>query len=612
MSFAMLKPVPFHQIEISDNFWSSRLTTLRKETIRYCIRRCEETGRIANFRRAGKLEEGGFQGIYFNDSDVYKVLEGAAYVLHNQRDEELERITNGIIEAICAAQQEDGYLFSYYILTGLDQRWKDMGYHEAYCLGHMLEGAIAYYQATGKRRWLDTAVRALEQMMTVIGPGKKNWVVGHQELELALMRLYRFTSETRYLDFASWLVAQRGHGHLDAPSFVQQNLHEEYCQDDVPAEKLIRVTGHAVRAMYYFSGIADIVSVTGNTALGAALDRLWNNVIPANYYLTGGIGQSASNEGFTRDWHLPNLTAYCETCAAIGMALWNQRMNLLYGDAKYADIVETEIYNGALAGISLDGLSFFYDNPLASDGRHQRSKWFSCSCCPTNLARFLPSVGGYLYASGESHLYVNQYVASKAQVEHAGHMLQLRMETGYPWSGKISLSLDEGDSVSLKLRKPGWCKKYSLHVDGQAVPAQEEMGYLGLELRSGQTAVLDLDMPPRRVYSDRRVRENLGRVAFARGPLVYCAEEVDQQAFIPAEYFHADLAVSKTAEPVMEQFNDELGGIYGMRVGDVRLIPYYAWSNRSRGAMAVWLKESNVPNSAWPYWFFHEEQGTNR
>ena len=594
MSFANVRPVPFHQVRLDSAFWSPRVDTIRRETTRYCLKRCEETGRIANFRRAGGMEEGGFEGIYYNDSDVYKVLEGVAYALMGGEDAALEAAADTVIDAICAAQREDGYLFTYYTLTGLENRWTDMGYHEAYCLGHMLEGAIAYSQATGKDKFLRTAVKALRHMMSVMGPGKRHWVTGHQELELAVMRLYRLTGEEDYLAYARWLVEERGQGHLDSEHFRKLDFHEAYCQDDLPARDLTRVTGHAVRAMYYYAGIADIAAVTGDTGLADALERLWHNVVPANLYVTGGIGQDASNEGFTREWHLPNLTAYCETCAGIGMALWNHRMSLLHGDARYADLVETELYNGVLAGISLDGLRFFYDNPLSSVGKHHRSEWFGCSCCPTNLVRFIPSVGGYAYGVDDAQIYVNQYIASEATLEQNGRPVRLRVDTAYPWEGRIALRVLESQApVRLKLRIPAWCAAFALTQDGTALSVTAEKGYVEATVPAGSELVLTLDMPPRRIYSDERVKENAGRVAFARGPIVYCAEEMDQHGCdIPTEYFHADFSVAAQASMTAVPCPEELNGIVALTVGEARLVPYYAWCNRGRNAMVVWIKEN--------------------
>ena len=318
MAFVNLNPVGFQNVNIADGFWRKRIHAVSTETAWTCIDECEKTHRIDNFRRAGGLQEGGFEGIFFNDSDVYKVLEGVAYVLMTERDEKLEAKADEIIDAICAAQQPDGYLYTYFTLNTPENRWVDMDHHEAYCLGHMIEGAIAYAQATGKDKWLKVACRAVDQMMKVNGPEGQHWITGHQEIELALVRLYRHTGDEKYIRYAQWLVEERGHGHLRIPiSAAKDFFIPEYCQDDKPVRELERVTGHAVRAMYYYSGVTDLAAILGEESYDAAMQRVWNNVVPANFYVTGGIGQSAHNEGFTRDWSLPNLTAYCETLSLI-------------------------------------------------------------------------------------------------------------------------------------------------------------------------------------------------------------------------------------------------------------------------------------------------------
>lgn len=591
MQFEGLTPVPFHHVRVDSSFWSPRIDTIRKVTAQVCLKQCEDTGRVANFRRAAGLEPGGFQGIYFNDSDVYKVLEGVAYVLMGGADPELEAQADAVIDAICASQQPDGYLFSYYTLTDPAKRFTDMGYHEAYCLGHMIEGAVAYAQATGKDKWVKAAMRAVDYMMSVIGPGKRHWVTGHQELELALVKLYRYTGEQKYLDYAGWIIDERGHGHLDSPDFFRQNFHESYCQDDLPARELTKVTGHAVRAMYYYTGMADVAALTQDEGLAAALIRLWNNVVPANLYITGGIGQDAAHEGFTRDWHLPNLTAYCETCAAIGMALWNQRMNLMTGEAKYADLVECELYNGALAGISLSGDRFFYVNPLASVGKHHRQEWFGCSCCPTNLIRFIPSVGGYAYAVKDQALYVNQFIGGEARIPAPQGEALLSVETRYPWEGMVRIRVVRAAGLScLKVRKPGWCEQAQVMLNGQPLSAGCVRGYLEVAVSEGDELIVDFEMPIRRAYADERVKECEGRVAFLRGPVLYCAEETDNPG-MPSEYFHADFAVSCEAQPQGGLEPELLGGVYALQVGGARLVPYYAWDNREAGAMVVWIKE---------------------
>ena len=584
-------PVSFENVRIERGFWADRIRTIREVTAWVCIDECERTHRIDNFRRAGGTQPGGFEGIYFNDSDVYKVLEGVAYVLMKGEAPELERKADEIIDAICSAQQPDGYLYTYFILNTPEHRWTDMNLHEAYCLGHMLEGAIAYARATGKEKWLNAARRAVEQMMRVNGPEGQHWITGHEEMELALVKLYRYTGEKKYLDYARWLVEERGHGHLKVPLSPEIDPRTpSYCQDDVPVRELAQVTGHAVRAMYYYSGVTDLAALLDEKDYDAAMRRVWNSVVPANLYITGGIGQSASNEGFTKDWSLPSLTAYCETCAAIGMALWNRRMELVHGESKYADLVELEMYNGILAGISLGGDRFFYDNPLASAGNHHRQKWFGCSCCPTNLVRFIPSVGDYMCAVDGDTLVIDQFIDAEVRVDVNGRQVLLRMNTDYPWDGHVRLVLDgfEG-SLNLRLRKPGWCRSCSLTRNGVAEDACADC-YCTLEVSAGDTLEYDMAMPVRREYADPRVRENAGRVAVMRGPLVYCAEEADNPG-LPSEYFHAELTLPRGAELRAERTPGLLGGIVRIQGGGVTLIPYYAWDNREGGAMAVWLKE---------------------
>lgn len=584
-------PVSFEKVLIRRGFWEERISTVRGKTAWVCIEECERTHRIDNFRRAGKLQPGGFEGIFFNDSDVYKVLEGVAYVLMQQRSGALEEKADEIIDAICSAQQEDGYLYTYYTLNTPERRWTDMNHHEAYCLGHMIEAAIAYARATGKEKWLKAACRALEQMMRVNGPEGRHWVTGHEELELALVKLYRHTGEEKYVRYAQWLVEERGHGHLQVPYSPEIDPdNPAYCQDDVPVRALNRVTGHAVRAMYYYSGVTDLAAILDERDYAAAMDRVWGSVVPANLYVTGGIGQTASNEGFSRDWSLPNLTAYCETCAAVGMAFWNHRMNLLHGDSKYADLVELEMYNGILVGISLDGDRFFYDNPLASVGQHHRKPWFGCSCCPTNLVRFIPSVGGYLAATDGEALVINQFIDSASEIAVGDRRVRVDMRTDYPWDGRVRLAFDSFEgSLTVRLRKPGWCEAHSLRRNGRDAGACRN-GYCVVEVAAGDVLEYGMDMPVRRVYADARVREDEGRVAIMRGPVVYCAEEADNPG-IPCEYFHAEFALLRGAALSARWEPDLLHGVVAIGDGAVTLVPYYAWDNRQGGAMAVWMKE---------------------
>ncbi|GAE09819.1 transposase [Paenibacillus sp. JCM 10914] len=434
--------VPFTKVKITDAFWRPRLEVLKKVTLPSCLIKCEETGRIANFAKAGGLIEGEFEGIYFNDSDVYKVLEGVAYSLMLERDTALEDDADRIIELIAAAQESDGYLCTYYTLVAPESKWTDMEKHEMYNGGHLIEAAVAYYEATGKRQLLDVACRLADHYDRIFGPGKRHWVEGHEEIELALIKLYRVTGEEHYWKFACWLLEERGHGHGVGAIWDKPEWGPPYCQDDVPVREIEKVTGHAVRAMYLYSAMTDAVHVSGDPAYVAALQRVWAHTAQRNMYVTGGIGPSHHNEGFTEDYDLPNESAYCETCAAIAMVFWNHRMNLLFGDGKFADVVEREMYNGALAGISLSGDRFFYVNPLASQGDHHRVPWFDTSCCPTNLARFLPSIGQYMYARMPKGIAVNQYVQGEADIMlENGNGVHLKQRTSFPWSGGVELEV---------------------------------------------------------------------------------------------------------------------------------------------------------------------------
>lgn len=578
-------PIPFHHVKIDSHFWSPRLKTALTMA-RVCVERCEETGRLSNFRRASGREEGPFQGEFFNDSDVYKVLEGIAYILTNQADPELEAQADRIIDDICAAQQQDGYLNTWYTLAEPGKRWTDMGMHEAYCIGHLTEAAVAYVQATGKEALLHCAERVIAHMMKAFGPGKRHWVTGHQELELALVRLYRYTGKPDYLDFAHWLISERGHGHMDAWSLKRINFLEPYSQDIVPAAEQKTVTGHAVRAMYYYTGMADMDAASGRSEYRQALESLWHDTYPGNTYITGGIGQSGHHEGFTRAWHKPNLTAYCETCAAIGMAMWNHRMGLMDGDPKYADLVETELYNGALSGMALDGKRFFYDNPLSSVGSHHRSAWFNVSCCPTNLCRFIPSIGGYAYARQDNKLYVNQYIGGTLDTPG----IRMQVETDYPWEGRVTFTVEALSGIdTLCLRVPGWCRNARMSAPSGTQNAAG--GMLTVPVCEGDVVTLELTMPIDRIHEDDRVAECRGRVCVRRGPVVYCAEEVDNPG-IPPEYFSADLALPADLPLTVGEPLPELGNVLPILGEGIRLIPYAMWDNRTEGAMAVWLRES--------------------
>lgn len=473
----MIEQIDFSHVKINDNFWSPRLSKHVSATLPVCIDQIEnQTGRIRNFENAAK-GEGEHSGIFFDDSDVYKALEGMAYSLINNPDPELEKKADEWIDKFAAAQQPDGYINTFYTLTGLDKRWTNMDKHEMYCAGHMIEAGVAYYQATGKRKLLDVCIRMTDHMMSQFGPGKRHWVPGHEEIELALVKLYQTTQEQKYLDFAYWLLEERGHGHGTMGD--EGKWDPVYYQDIVPVRRLTDISGHAVRCMYLYCGMADVAALKNDTGYIAAIDRLWDDVVHRNMYITGGIGSSRDNEGFTEDYDLPNLDAYCETCASVGMVLWNQRMNQLTGDSKYIDILERSLYNGALAGISLGGDRFFYVNPLESKGDHHRQEWYGCACCPSQLSRFLPSIGNYIYASSDDALWVNLYIGNTGQIRIGETDILLTQETDYPWDGSVKLTISTSQPLEkeIRLRIPNWCKTYDLSINGKRINVSEKKGY---------------------------------------------------------------------------------------------------------------------------------------
>lgn len=585
----MITPVNFSDVTITDSFWSPRLKSHKDVTIGVCMDQIEnQTGRIKNFENAAK-GEGQHSGIYFDDSDVYKALEGMAYSLQNAPDPVLEAKCDEWIDKFAAAQEEDGYINTFYTLTGLDKRWTVMDKHEMYCAGHMIEAGVAYYNVTGKRKLLDVCIRMADHMMSVFGPGKRDWVPGHEEIELALVKLYQVTGEKKYLDFSEWLLNERGHG-FGANDGVAWNA--AYHQDDKPVSEMSEIAGHAVRAMYLYCGMADVAAYTGDQGYIGALNRLWDDVVLRNMYITGGIGQSAHNEGFTEDYDLPNLSAYCETCASVGMVFWNWRMNQFTGDSRYVDVMERSMYNGALAGISLEGDSFFYVNPLESLGDHHRKAWYGCACCPSQICRFLPSIGNYIYGVSDSAVWVNLYIGDKADVKIGKKHISLTQETDYPWDGKVRLTINSKSAVNteMRLRIPAWCKSWTVSVNGTPVsePAVEK-GYAVLpgKWSDGDVIELDMDMPVEVVAADPRVKNDEGMRAVQRGPLVYCIEEVDNR-----EGFD-DLKISEDAAFTTAFVPDFLKGVVTIdaKVGEstLKYIPYYAWDNREAGKMKVWV-----------------------
>jgi uncharacterized protein len=598
-----LAPVAFQQVHIDDSFWSPKIETNRTATIEANLRQCELTGRIKNFAVAGKLTPGKHEGALFNDSDVYKMIEGIAYSLSTHPDAQLEERTDAIIDQIAAAQQPDGYLNTYYTLVEPQSRWQNIQYgHELYCAGHLIEAAVAYKQATGKSKLLDVARKFADEICLTFGEGRKCDTCGHEEIELALIKLWRATGERKYLEQAKYFIDVRGRGDL-------RRLFGQYAQDDKPVRQQREVAGHAVRAMYLYSAMADVAAATGDRELLASLDSIWHDVVERKMYMTGGIGPSAHNEGFTVAYDLPNDSAYAETCAAIGMALWNHRLLLMTGDGKYADVLEREVYNGLLSGVSLSGDRFFYVNPLGSKGQHHRVPWFDCSCCPTNIVRYIPGMGERAFATRGNELWTVLYFGNEANVELAGGSVKVRAETRYPWEGEVKLTLspEKPMAIDLKLRVPGWCHQATVKLNGQPVDARPELGYVTLSRtwQPGDVVTLSLDMPVERVYADPHVKADIGRVAIQRGPIVYCLDGVDNDGQVRNFVLPRVAMLKATFVP------DLLGGVVvvrgeGLRIGGeatdeaelevkkvkFQAVPYYAWDNRAPGQMVVWLPES--------------------
>lgn len=608
-----LRPVPFTQVQVSDNFWAPRRETNRLVSIPVNFANLEKYGNLENLRLAARKATTGYRGPVFMDSDVYKALEAASYSLATDPDPALEKQLDDIIAILAAAQQPDGYLNSYFTVKEPSQRWKNLrDWHELYCAGHLFEAAVAHYEATGKRTFLDIATRFADHIANTFGPGRRMGYPGHPEIELALVKLARVTGEQKYFNLARFFIENRGRKFFAEEHNTPLDKYDgTYWQDDVPITEHKNIKGHAVRACYLMAGATDVAAQTRDPALLKMLDRVWKNTVQRNMYITGGIGPSASNEGFTTDYDLPNLTAYQETCASVALALWNHRLALLYGDSKYVDVLERSLYNGVLAGVSLDGKRFFYVNPLESRGNHHRSEWFGCACCPPNVARTLASIGGYAYAVSENGLWVNLYIAGSVKARLGDREISVDVKTDYPWDGQVQLipRITSPVDFELRLRIPGWCSGASVSVNDQTITNPViERGYIVLARRwqPGDTTTLNLPMPVQRIVAHPRVKDDVGLVALQRGPLVYCLEACDHSVPLSALYLPSELDATVEREPGL------LGGVAVIKgVGLVApelqwrgklyqpfppvqrvkftAIPYYAWDNRTPGAMRVWL-----------------------
>jgi DUF1680 family protein len=616
--YVRLRPLPLDAVGLADEFWEPRRRINREVTLPSQYRHLEDTGRLDNFRRASGKTGGEYQGIYFNDSDVYKWLEAASWSLATDPDPELERMVDAAITEVEDAQRPDGYLNTYFTFERASERWTDFDLHEMYCAGHLFQAAVAHFRATGSERLLDVATHFADHICDTFGSeeDKRQAVDGHEEVEMALVELYRVTGEERYLETARYFVDARGHGLLGKP----YGLHEpSYSQDHEPLREQSEVVGHAVRAMYLYSGAADVYAETGEPDLMQALGRLWKNMTTRRMYVSGALGSRYEGEAFGEDFQLPNERAYAETCAAIGSVMWNWRMLGLRGEARYADLIEHTLYNAVMPGLSLDGQHYFYQNPLADDGSHRRQPWFGCACCPPNVARLLASLPGYIYSTSEDAVWVHLYAEGEATVELDGNRtVRLSQRTSYPWEGRVEIQFDGGGEFALMLRIPAWCEEgTAVEVNGEPVDVEISPGtYLRLSRAwsPGDTVNIDLPMPVRRVECHPYVAENAGRVALMRGPILYCVEQVDNQGVDPRDLILNDVEPSASFDP------DLLGSVIVLqaearaaapdggwedrlyrrahqnqgdgRTRDTRLtaIPYYAWANREPGSMRIWLR----------------------
>ena len=621
----------FTKVSVTDDFWLPRIETNQKVTIPFAMQQNEETGRVDNFAIAAGLLEGEYKGERYNDTDVYKVMEGAAYTLATNPDPELERSLDELIAVIAAAQEEDGYLFTPRTaapekpVVGIgEERWSNLAVsHELYNAGHMYEAAVAHFMATGKRNFLDIAIKNADLLVRTFGPDKLNATSGHQEVEIGLVKLYRVTGNEDYLKLAKYFLDQRGKD-LELKIYPEGHRFSIYneptqIQAHKPVLEQEEALGHAVRAMYMYAGMADVAALTGSEEYVQAIDRLWENVVNKKMALTGGLGAHHDRERFGENYELPNLTSYNETCAAIGSVFWNYRLFLLHRDAKYMDILERTLYNAVIVGVSLEGNTFFYPNPLASDGKFKfnkgaacRQPWFGTACCPGNLARFIPSMPGYIYAATEDAIYVNLFVSSKAEMNLKGNPVHIEQKTGYPWEGQIAIHVSPDKKMEFKLfvRIPGWAQnrpvpgdlyryletlkeKPDLKVNGKSIPLDVVKGYACFyrTWEDGDVVLLDLPMPVRQVQSHPDVVENKGKIALERGPLVYCVEGIDHAGKA------LDLVLPENPQLSVEFVPDLLNGLVVIKgkvfldgnIRELRAIPYYAWCHRGVGEMTVWI-----------------------
>ncbi len=634
-----IQPVDFAKVKLEDEFWAPRLETNRTITIPYLFKMNEESGRTDNFRIAAGLKSGKHTGKRYNDSDVYKAMEAAAYSLRLRPDPQLKAKLDELISIIGKAQEPDGYIFTTRTIDPQNpapgsgkERWSNLRVsHELYNVGHMYEAAVAHFQATGERSFLEIGLKNADLLVRTFGPGKRRAFPGHQEIEIGLAKLYRITGNPKYLDLARFFLDERGHYvngetySADSPFAIYNS--EEYLQNHKPVLEQTEAVGHAVRATYMYSGMADVAALAGEPEYAAAIGRLWADVVGKKLYITGGIGSTGEYEAFGAAYDLPNAAAYAETCAAVGNAFWNQRMFQLSADGKYVDVLERIIYNGILPGVSLSGDRFFYQNPLESAGKYERSHWFEVACCPANVARFLPTIGSYMYATRGNDLFINLFAASSASVRLSGRTVDFVQETKYPWDGAVKILVNPSrvGRFTIFLRIPGWAQNQAvpgdlyrfldrseqpvkLLVNRKPVDFALEKGFAKLDRKWGRNDLIELflPMPVRRIIAHDLVKEDAGKAALQRGPIVFCAEGIDNggkvlNLFLPdnarvTHWFRPDLlggVAIITAKAEAIDF-DARGKILGRRAHELVAVPYFAWANRGPNEMTVWLPRTEA------------------
>lgn len=632
-----IKPVSFTDVKFSDKFWTSRIETNRTVTIPASFARCENTGRVKNFEMAAARSGKFCTKFPFDDTDIYKTIEGAAYSMAVHPDAKLDAYVDSLITIVGKAQESDGYLYTARTIDPLhphawsgQERWvkENELSHELYNSGHMFEAAAAHYLATNKRNFLDIALKNADLLVKTFGPGKRHVAPGHEIVEMGLVRLYRITGKKEYLDLAKFFIDERGHRTYDKTS-TDEWKNGMYWQDNEPVIAQEDAEGHAVRAMYLYSGMADVAALTGDKEYITAIDKIWNNMVGKKIYVQGGIGAVPGGERFGADYELPNTTAYNETCAAIGDVFWNQRMFLLHGESKYIDVLEKVLYNGLISGVGLDGKTFFYTNAMqVTNGvthhelEPERSGWFECSCCPTNIARFLPSLSGYMYAQKGNSVFVNLFIAGTANIEVGNKKVNIVQSNNYPWNGALSFAVtpEASTNFAMRIRIPGWARaeaipsdlyafqnksaaKISLKLNGKAVAYKIENGYavINRQWNKGDKVELNLPMEVKKVVANQALVDDKGKTALQRGPIMYCAEWKDNGGAVSNLSIPANATFKPVAEPgllngvtvLKGQVLSETKGEAAKKV-ELTAIPYYSWANRGKGEMTVWFPEVNA------------------